>query len=237
MRLFFFFTTLVIMTASCLWAATPEESFRKSFPHVRLDGIQPTAVNGLFEIVSRGNIAYYAPGPEYLITGSILTRDRKNLTQDRTLELVEGKLKEIPLDKALKIGSGPHTVIEITDPDCTFCRRASAFLAKRSDLTRYVFLYPLAMHKDAQAKVRKIFCAEDRVKAYEEAMTGKLDDMKFTPCQNAAVEKLMEDHKAIGDRVGVTGTPLFLIDGQVVGGADIPRMEQILGNKKNSAAK
>ena len=232
-----FCAILGIMTAGSLWAATPEESFRKSYPHIRLDSIQPTAVNGLYEIVSNGRIAYYAPGPEYLITGAITTRDGKNLTQERVWELMEHKLKEIPLDKALKIGSGPHTVIEITDPDCTYCRRASTFLSKRSDVTRYVFLYPLAMHKDAQAKVRYILCAEDRVKTYEEAMTGKLDDMKFTPWQNAAVEKLMEAHKAIGDRVGVTGTPLFLIDGRVVGGADIPRMEQILGNKKNTETK
>ena len=39
-------------------------------------------------------------------------------------------------------------------------------------------------------------------------------------------------HTGGADRVGVTGTPLFLIDGQVVFGADIPRMESILGSKK-----
>jgi len=56
--------------------------------------------------------------------------------------------------------------------------------------------------------------------------------MKFTPCKTAAVEDLLKAHREIGDRVGVTGTPLFLIDGQVVFGADIPRMEKILSGKK-----
>jgi thiol:disulfide interchange protein DsbC len=88
------------------------------------------------------------------------------------------------------------------------------------------------MHPNAEAKVRQIFCAEDRGKAYEEAMNGKLDDMKFTPCKTAAVEDLLKAHREIGDRVGVTGTPLFLIDGQVILGADIPRMEKILGSQK-----
>jgi thiol:disulfide interchange protein DsbC len=231
--LFICCATLAIMTGGPLCAATPEESFQKSFPHIRTDSIQPTAVPGLYEIVSGGRIAYYAPGPEYLITGAIMTRDGKNLTEERVMQLLERKLKEAPLDKALKIGGGPHTVIEITDPDCTYCRRASTFLSARNDVTRYVLFFPLAMHKNAPAKVRYILCAEDRVKTYEEAMAGKLDDMKFTTCKNAAVEELMETHKKIGDRIGVTGTPLFLIDGQVVGGADIPRMEKILGDKNN----
>jgi len=56
--------------------------------------------------------------------------------------------------------------------------------------------------------------------------------MKFTPCKTAAVEDLLKAHREIGDRVGVTGTPLFLIDGQVIFGSDIPRMEKILGSQK-----
>jgi thiol:disulfide interchange protein DsbC len=161
-----------------------------------------------------------------------MTRDGKNLTQERSLEILTRNLKEAPLPKALKIGSGPHTVIEITDPDCSYCRQASAYLSGRNDVTRYVFLFPLAMHKDAEAKARYIFCAADQAKAYEEAMTGKLDDMKFKPCQDAAADTLLKTHQEIGARIGVTGTPLFLIDGQVVGGADIPMMEKILGSKK-----
>ena len=62
-------------------------------------------------------------------------------------------------------------------------------------------------------------------------MAGKLDDMKFKPCDDAAVAALVQAHKEIGARIGVTGTPLFLIDGQVIEGTDIPRMEKILGGK------
>lgn len=224
--------TLVVMTGTSLGAATPEETFRKNFPDIRLDGITQTAVNGLYEIVSEGRVAYYAPGPEYLITGSLITREGRNLTEERAGEIMERKLKETPLEKALKIGSGPHTVIEITDPDCSYCRKASAFLSARNDVTRHVFFFPLSIHPNAEAKIRYIFCATDRARAYEEAMAGKLDDMKFKPCEDVAVTALVQTHKEIGARIGVTGTPLFLIDGQVIGGADIPRMEKILGSKK-----
>ena len=222
----------IVLTAAPVRAASPEESFRKSFPNLRVDDIRPAGIQGLYEVASGSQILYYAPGPEYLIYGPMITREGRNLTEERVLEILEQGLKKVPLEKAIRVGRGPHKVIEITDPDCPYCRRASAFLSERNDVTRHIFFFPLAMHPNAEAKVRQIFCAEDRGKAYEEAMTGKLDDMKFTPCKTAAVEDLLKAHREIGDRVGVTGTPLFLIDGQVILGADILRMEKILGSQK-----
>jgi thiol:disulfide interchange protein DsbC len=223
---------MAFMTGTSLWAATPEESFRKSFPNITPESITSTALAGVYEIVSGGRVAYYAPGPEYLIIGEIITREGKNLTQERGGEILGRKIKEAPLEKALKIGNGPHTVIEITDPDCTFCRQASTYLSGRKDVTRHIFFFPLSIHPKAEAKVRQIFCAEDRARAYEEAMAGKLDDMKFKPCDNPAAAELAKVHREIGNRIGVTSTPFFLIDGQVVIGANIPLMEQILGGGK-----
>jgi len=228
----FILCVLLIIAGAPVQAATPEESFRKSFPNLRADSIRPAGVNGLYEVVSGNQVLYYAPGPEYLIYGPMITREGRNLTEERVLEIMERGLKGVPLEKALRIGAGPHQIIEITDPDCTFCRKASAFLSGRNDVTRHVFFFPLSIHPNAEAKVRQIFCAEDRAKVYEETMAGKLDDMKFTPCKTAAVEELLKAHKEIVARIGVTGTPLFLIDGQVVFGADIPRMEKLLGSKK-----
>ena len=228
----FILCVLLIIAGAPVLAATPEESFRKSFPNLRADSIRPAGVTGLYEVVSGNRVLYYAPGPEYLMYGPMITREGRNLTEERVLEIMERGLKSIPLEKALRIGAGPHQIIEITDPDCTFCRKASSFLSGRNDVTRHVFFFPLSIHPNAEAKVRQIFCAEDRAKVYEEAMAGKLDDMKFTPCKTAAVEELLRAHKEIVTRIGVTGTPLFLIDGQVVFGADIPRMEKLLGSKK-----
>ena len=75
---------MVITTGATLQAATPGESFRKSFPKIPLESITPTAVTGVYEVVSSGKIGYYAPGPEYLFYGAMITADGKNLTQERT---------------------------------------------------------------------------------------------------------------------------------------------------------
>lgn len=227
-----FLVLSVLSSAEFVMAGSPEESFRKSFPKIRADSIRPAAVPGLYEVVSGSRVLYYAPGPECLLYGPMINREGKNLTEERELEILGQGLKRVPLEKAVRIGDGPHQVIEITDPDCTYCRKASAYLSGRKEVTRHIFFFPLAMHPNAEAKVRHIFCSENPAKVYEEAMAGKLDDMKLTPCKTAAVEDLLKAHREIGDRVGVTGTPLFLIDGQVVFGADIPRMEKILSGKK-----
>ena len=228
-------TFAVVATCAPLQAATPEESFRTSFPDIPLESITPADIPGLYEIVAGGRIAYYAPGREYLIVGEIITKDRENLTQARATEIQGRKFNDLPLEKAVKIGSGIHKVIEITDPDCPFCRKASDYFATRNDVTRYVFLYPVpALHPNAEAKVRYILCAQDRVKAYEEAMTGKLDDMKFALCDDAAAAELVKTHKDIGDKIGIPGlgTPMFVIDGQFVKGANIPQIEKILTANK-----
>lgn len=91
---------LVIATGTPLQAATPEESFRKSFPDIPLESITPTAAPGLYEIVAGGRIAYYFPGPEYLIIGEIVTKERKNLTQERNGEIMALKMKALPLRKS-----------------------------------------------------------------------------------------------------------------------------------------
>ncbi len=230
---------LIISSFTALAAATPEESLKKNFPGLLVEDIRPTEVTGLYEVTSGNRIIYYAPGPEYLIQGAIINKNGENLTHLRIMEIVSAKLRGIPLDKAIRIGTGTHRVVEMTDPDCPFCRKASRFFAKRSDVTRYVFLLPASMHPNAKAKTLYIFCSDDRAKAYEEAMTGKLDDMKFSRCTSPEAESLLKAHQEIGKKVGVTGTPLFLINGQAVLGADIPRIEKMLGqqNKPDSAAK
>ena len=213
-------------------AASPEESFRKNFPRIPVESVQPSPVPGIYEIATPGEILYYAPEAECFFAGPLITKEGKNLTQERLNAITARKLQGAPLDKAIRIGSGPNTVIEFTDPDCSHCRRASQFFAQRTDATRYVFFLPLGMHKNAEAKVRHVLCRPDRAHAYEEAMTGKLDDMAFPPCQDPAAEALLQEHRAVAREAGIAGTPFFLVNGQAVFGADLPLLERLLGGKQ-----
>lgn len=216
-------------------ALTPEESLKKNFPTIVFDGLAPSQVHGLYEVISGRQVFYYAPEAECIVVGPIILKGGRNLTEEKNRELerkhlaaMASKIKDLPLDKALKVGNGKNRVIEITDPDCSFCRKAYQFFAGRKDVTKFIFFYPLDMHEQAEEKVRYIFCAKDKDKAYEEAMTGKLDDMKFEVCKDDSIDKLFKAHKDVASQLGVTGTPFFYINNEPVSGANIPLIEKIL---------
>jgi thiol:disulfide interchange protein DsbC len=227
-----------ILTSSVFtpgFTQTPEESLKKAFPKLKFDNIHPSNIKGLYEVTSGSEILYYSPETESIVVGEIVTRDGRNLTREKQQEILSnnlrGKIKDVPLQKAISIGKGKHRIIEITDPDCPYCRKSSEFLAKQTDVTRYIFFYPLPIHPQATDKVLYIFCAKDRVKAYEEAMTGKLDDMAFKTCKDPQAQELLKAHKEVADFLGIRGTPFFFVDGQTaIFGADIPRLEKLLRN-------
>jgi thiol:disulfide interchange protein DsbC len=226
---------LVLGFATHGFAETVEEAFKRMFPKLNYDTINPTGMKGLYEVVVGNNIAYFNPEEGYLMVGEIIDKTETNITAKRRTEIsrernqaAAAKAKDLPLEKAVKIGSGKNTVIEITDPDCPYCRKASDFFGKRNDVTRYVFFLPLSMHKDAENKVKYVLCSTDRAKAYDEAMHGKLDDRKYEICSKPEVEELAKVHKGVADSMGVTGTPFFVVNGTVVPGANMAMIEGAL---------
>ena len=133
----------------------------------------------------------------------------------------------VDLDKALKVGSGSITVIEFTDPDCPYCRRAEEFFGKRTDVTRYIFLVPLPMHPDAPAKAQHILSAADGARAYTEVMGGSLDRKKPEGITEQGKQRLAE-HEKIARGAGVGGMPTFIISGLVIEGLDLNKIKKVL---------
>lgn len=214
----------------------PEDAFQKAFPQITVESIVPSDIKGLYEVVSGTNIYYYYQEKDYLFFGDIIQKDLKNLTREKRAELerkhgiLAVKLaKSLPLDKAVKIGNGKKVVIEFTDPDCSFCRKASNYLATRTDLTRYIFFTVLANHPTAINKIHYILNAENKLQAYEEMMSGK-DIPTPPPAVNESVKALAQEHMALAKKVGVQATPTFFISGNMVTGADINKIEQLLKN-------
>lgn len=228
--------TAVILVSSCL-AAQDEAQVRqilsKTYPNISLGEIRGSDIPGLYEVEIGPNVVYFYPDKHLTVFGEIWTKEGKSLTAARREQLATKKVKEIPLDKGIKIGNGKNTVIEFTDPDCPYCRKASEYLKGRSDTTRYVYFFPLPAHKDAENKARFILCSNDRAKAYEEVMSGKYDDRKVEGCGDEKVSALLKEHRELAAKAGVTGTPSFWINGQFVMGANIPAIESILKNEEN----
>lgn len=133
----------------------------------------------------------------------------------------------VDLAKALKVGSGKITVIEFTDPDCPYCRKAEEFFGKRTDVTRYIFLVPLPMHPDAPAKAQYILSAADGATAYTEVFGGSLD-RKTPEGITEQGKKRLAEHEQIARTAGVGGMPTFIISGMVIEGLDMNKIRKVL---------
>src|SRR4030066_1218515 len=153
---------------------SPEETFKKSFPKNNFESISPTSIKGIYEVYTGNQIYYFLPEAEVIIHGSIISKDGVNLTRQSNSKKMAPKMAALPLESALKIGNGKTTVIEFTDPNCPYCRKAFDLLSQRKDVTIYIFFIPLS--QDSERKIKHILCSKDKSIAYENVMTGKLDN-------------------------------------------------------------
>jgi thiol:disulfide interchange protein DsbC len=223
----FAFTGIVFAESS-----KEEAMLKEMFPQLKFESFKPAEVTGLYEVVAGDQIFYFSPDG-YLIFGEIWSKDGKSITADKREKLMSAKIKDLPLDKAIKIGNGKNIVIEFSDPDCPFCRKASEFFAKRTDVTRYVFLFPLTqLHPEAEKKSKYILCSDEQHKAYEEVMTGKLDKANFSlmPHCDESASPVLKEHIAIGKKLGIRGTPMFFVNGNSINGANVQAIEKLLTN-------
>jgi thiol:disulfide interchange protein DsbC len=131
------------------------------------------------------------------------------------------------LDKAVKVGSGKTMVIEFTDPDCPYCRKAEAYFAGKPGVTRYIFFIPLASHPASKGKIQYILSARDKARAYQEILSGPFDPKKLTEITPEGI-KLQKEHQEIARANKMTSTPTFMIYGRIIEGFDLNRLAPLL---------
>ena len=135
------------------------------------------------------------------------------------------------------------TIVEFSDYECPFCKRAEPAVDKvmevYGDKVRLFYRdYPLAFHANAKPAAEAAHCANlqgkfwpyhQKLMASEDLSSEKLKSIadevglereKFDAClaKNdfaAAIEQDVKD----GDAVGVNGTPAFFINGRMLDGA------------------
>ncbi len=229
-----FCLTLLSSTVAAAAAATQDAQLKSvgtavamAFPSIQPKQVRTTPIEGIYEIIAQNDeILYFAPRNGLILVGEIWNNNGQNLTRESKDRLMTTKLEMLPLDQALKIGDGPNQVVEISDPDCPFCRDGSAFFSARSDVTRYIFLYPLdQIHPQAEAKSRYILSAKDPQAAYEDVFTGAYDKQ---PLPTFTDNGQLDSHRQIARSIGINSTPRYWINGQFISGANFKEFEKLL---------
>jgi thiol:disulfide interchange protein DsbC len=219
---------LLWVSVTCAFAAEEEAAARSAFSALFEDfsvkEVRKSPVAGLYEITVEEGILYFAPESGIVIEGSMYSGEGENLTKLALLRQLT-----LAKERAIKVGSGPVEVIEVTDPDCGFCRKMHAYWQTRTDVTRYVFLMPIAdLHPEAEQKSRYILCASDRVQALEKVFAGDLDGNRRLLTKDYDDGGELAALAELAAAAGVSGTPAYLVDGHYVGGADLEKIEALL---------
>lgn len=179
------------------------KSIQSNFPSAgQPEHIAKTPYSGLYEIVIDGQLFYTDEKGLYLFDGNIIeTKSRSNLSEERRRKLFAINFDKLPLELAVKKvkGNGKRKMGYFTDPNCSYCKRLEKELSKVSDVTLFVFMYPIFPGSDEI--VRNVLCAKDPVKAWDDLM---LNDI--APA-SANCETKTDKVLALGKKLRVNGTP------------------------------
>jgi thiol:disulfide interchange protein DsbC len=217
-----------LLALATLWsfnAVADEASLKKlvegAYPKFKVDSVTKTPYPGLYEVFMGGQIIYTDDKFSFLIAEGRLVdpKTKKDITGERMDELTKIDFNSLPLDQAIKVvkGNGSRKLVVFSDVDCPFCKRLEQKeLSNINDVTIYTFLYPIEqLHPDAANKSRSIWCASNRVKAWQDwIFNNKL------PTSTAKCDVPLEKVGELAHKVGVNSTPtLFFENGKRMLGA------------------
>jgi thiol:disulfide interchange protein DsbC len=181
----------------------------------RVEGIQPAPMPGWFEVRFRSQegtrLIYTDEKATHIFAGNIYeTGSDRDLTEERLRTLNAIDFKALPLDLAVKVqrGNGKRVMAMFSDPYCPACRNFERELLQVSDLTIYVFMFPVIRPENADHS-RSVWCSEDRSRAWLDlSLRGRVPVAKPT-CDNPVGKVL-----SLGRSLNVGSTPtMFLANG------------------------
>lgn len=222
-QLFLAFALLVLGQVSVnADEASVKKAVEGAYPKFKVESVTKTPFAGLYEVFMAGQIIYTDEKMTFLIAEGRLVdpKTKKDITGERLEELTKIDFSSLPLEQAIKVvkGNGSRKLVVFSDVDCPYCKRLERNeLANINDLTIYTFLYPLQqLHPDAPAKSKAIWCAPNRVAAWQDwIMNDQLPKAANNNCP-VPLEKVGE----LAKKIGVTSTPtLIFADGKRMMGA------------------
>jgi thiol:disulfide interchange protein DsbC len=196
------------------------EIMKNTYPELPIKSIQKTDYNDLYEVFIGSQIIYTNDTFDFLIVeGRVVDPKTKiDLTELRLEELTRVNFEDLPLSDAIKVvkGNGKRKIAIFSDVDCPYCKRLEKKeLSNINNITIYTFLYPLAIHPEAKLKSKKIWCANDRSKAWTEYIHNDNLPENSGDCKTP-INKILK----LGKDLGISSTPtIILSNGKRVPGA------------------
>jgi thiol:disulfide interchange protein DsbC len=211
------------MAAKATSSAAPAEAqvraaMKKINPRMDIDQIGPAPIKGFQEVIVGGQALYVSDDGRYLIDGALYDIATKtNLAEASMARLRSRLLQTIPVsDRIVFSPANPkYTVTVFTDVECGYCRKLHSQIAdynRQGIAVQYVAYPRMGLGSEDFRKMVAVWCAADPKKALTDAKNDR--PVPYRNCKNPVT---MEYN--LGQRVGLTGTPMILAsDGTQLGG-------------------
>lgn len=203
---------LGLLACSVVSAFAQEAVIRKNLAEkipafAKIDEVSKTPMAGLYEVRIGFDIFYTDEQGNYLLQGNLMdVKARRNLTEERVEKLSLVDFDKLPLNDAFKIvrGDGKRKLAVFEDPNCGYCKRFEQDLTSVDNVTVYLFLYPV-LGQDSITKSRNIWCAKDKIKAWNDWMLRNTAPAA-AECDIAAIKR----NREFGQKYNITGTPTLI---------------------------
>ena len=182
-----------------------------------VDQVNKSPIPGLYEVVTGDHIFYTDKTAQYLIDGKMFDlKGRQNLTEARERQLFAVDFSKLPLELAVKKvkGNGSRKLAYFTDPNCGYCKKLENELQNVTDVTLYLFLYPI--FEGSAEKVQNIWCSNDKAKTWDSLMLNGVQPVA-AKCDAPSAKVL-----ALGKKLRVNGTPALIFANGVVNPGYMP---------------
>ena len=190
---------------------------KKKLPEAPIDAVRKVPYGGLYEVLAGGEIIYTDEKATFILIGPIVDlKTKENVTEARLRQVNAVKFESLPLENAIKIvrGNGSRKVAMFADPNCGYCKRFERDLLAVSDITVYLFLYPI-LSPDSTEKSKAVWCSGDPAKAWIDLMTKDAVIQGDKSCPTP-----IEKNLAFGREKRINGTPtIFFENGERIPGA------------------
>lgn len=178
-------------------------------PSIEVDHIGAAPLPGFREAVVGGQMVYISDDGRYLIQGALFdVREKADLSQAGMAEVRRRLLATIPASERIVFAADrpEYTVSVFTDVECGYCRRLHQDIAEynRLGITIEYLAFPrMGPGSPDFETMIAVWCADDRRAALTAAKQGRR--VTSRSCTSPVAR-----HYDIGQRVGLTGTPMIV---------------------------
>ena len=204
--------------ASNIDLETARKNISKNFKGVNSENIAPSPIPGLYQVAMPPRFFYVSADGRYVVDGDLIDmHSKENISQGSRNSSVAAAVNAMGEDSMIIFGNDTlkHTVTVFTDIDCGYCRKLHNEVKKYNELgirVRYMSYPRAGIGSGAFKKAEAVWCSKDKEKAMTDSKNGV--NVKSAKCANPVAK-----HHALGNMIGIRGTPAIVLeDGTVVPG-------------------